>query len=131
MKTKNHYQRYIAEYTQRSNRHKKAIRNIGKKLKLWKEQIKRIEKKEEKMILIKKYIIEYFGSIDAQTIGRSVFFKYCIENGINGCYVAQFLKVFPSTPARARLIFTRSFKTKKENRESWHRFNQFIKKQNP
>jgi len=127
MKSKNSYQQHIAEYTKRSNRHKQAMRNIGYKIKLWKEQVKRIEKKEAEMRKIYSIVKEFSGSVEPKTIGRKIFFKYCIENRINGAYVAMFLKTFPTTPARERLRFTRSFKVNKSNKEVWNNFKQFIK----
>lgn len=128
MKPKNNYQRYIAEYEKRKERQEKILKNIRRRLKTWKDQIRRIEKKEKLLKDIHMIVTGYFGTTKGvRSISRSVFCKYCIEQGINGKFVAYFLKSHPSSPARARRIFTRSFKNNPSRSALYSDFLNYIK----
>lgn len=63
-------------------------------------------------------------------IARQILYKYGMENGIQGVFISAYVGAKdPCTASRGRLSFTRSFVSKPENRELWHRFKNFIKEQ--
>lgn len=147
LKSKNEYQKsiwkyhlrresYKAKYGKTSETYLKLSRSIQLKLDTWKKAIKRIEIRDNLIKEIDDNITEFIGkspyksihSTDQLTIvAKNIFFKYGIENGISGVYLADYAGLkYRIDASRYRLQFTRSFKTNKYNLEMWHRFKDYL-----
>ena len=141
MKTKNHYQRYIAEYLKRRERYKQRHGHtsitIQTKIDNWRQCLRRIERRERLLAqydaIVKSYMeVSVKNSANYRTgiyaKARCLFYKYCMENGVRASDIARYCGCMDiRTPSVRRLKFTRSFATNSENKELWHRFKQFIK----
>jgi hypothetical protein len=121
---KNHCEQKIAK-------EKAAIRNMGKKIKLWRREIKRIDERNKKIRQIAK-MIEEFSGINVKKSARSnkqfprmirmMFYKLCLEQKLQAKLVGEFMGVQGSNIARARRVFNGKLTTKSEEKELWDRF---------
>lgn len=156
-RTKNQYQRMIAEYLKRREELKDycpawkrgdniqyliLVQNINRKLAQWRRQLRRIEVLEAKLQNVDELVSEYFA-LDRLRLVRKhrqkstnpkvelavkVFCKYCMEHGFNSTMIGTYLGCRSTVTARrSRLHFTRSFKHKPSNLEAWHGFRAFSK----
>ena len=149
-KTKNGYQIMLANYNNRKSQLRDCcktqeefvirVKKLNDKIHSIRRAIRTIEKRERFLNNARLAIIEYNG-VDVKlckyTKGGSVeqlskfaFFKFCIESGIGGGYVARFLKIWVDTPTLERLNFTRSFKVSPKNRDFYHSISAYIKQFN-
>lgn len=152
-KTKNGYQKMLWTYEKRRSSMKKSAHEsdikfrqrwerMTLKMTIIKRAIKRFEKKKEFLDSVNKQMIEFNGvslfkiggKLGNHTgkwkdvdISKKIFYKYCIEMGVRGNYIADYcgLKKM-DVPSDSRRVFTRSFKTNQNNRDAYHKFIQFI-----
>lgn len=146
---KNGYQKLVWKYKKRREELKKdpfkknyeaRLRRINIRLEGFRHAIAKIEKKEKFMDSVIEKIIEYNGINvlkipkqlrDTEKINtRYCFYKYCIEHGIRGNFIANYLNQDNETAIRGRLFFTRSFNENPKNREFYHRFLQYMNREN-
>lgn len=148
--TKNRYQIMLWTYLDRRSKmrlkypdqkqYEKASFKVCSKIKTLKNAIARIEKKEKFMEGVRQKIIDYNG-VDVRSLppqmrdvekinSRYCFYKYCIENGVRGNYIGNWIGFGSTAAIRGRVLFTRSFKTNKSNLDFWHSFVQFMKREN-
>lgn len=114
------------EYTKRRLR-------LQRKINTWKCQIKRIDSRNKRIKRLALAVNKYFGQNIKNIVCKkdhwlamNVFYKYGIEDGIQGVFLAQYLKRKDySMPSRLRLKFTKSFRTDKTNREEYHKFKKY------
>lgn len=139
LKNKNAYEKMYHEYKKRIQQHKDSVKFLTKKVRVLKKIITLREKRQEKLRTSASYIKDFFevnvhkiggniGRKKNEQIAKSVFYKYCIENGIRGSYIADYCGLkCKETPCKQRKCFTRSFKTNPENKEIYHRFLIYVK----
>ena len=138
LKDKNAYDKMLHEYERRIRNHIEATTRLRRKVRILKKSIKRQEDRNNKLHQINKYVRQFTGH-SVQNIGgftgnkkelnlaKNLFYKYCLENGIQGNFVAKFCGMkYTDTVSKGRLNFTRSFKTNQYNKEQYHRFLEFI-----
>lgn len=118
-----------------------SVVKINKKIAVFRKAIRRIEAKERYMHSIRVKIIEFNG-IDVRKLPSKIwdkekvktrrsFYKYCLEHGCRGNEIASFLGFkLSGSITRKRLVFTKSFKTNKDNLNFWHKFTQFMNRDN-
>jgi hypothetical protein len=148
--TKNRYQQSIAEYTKRRNKvqerfdvvagrkapdgYYKAVSNIDRKIKMWKQALRRIEKQENSIKQLDKLIIEFVGlsvkdSSHKRTkqynIARAIFYRHGMEAKISSRCMVEYTGMKCGKVWRSRILFIRSFKTNLYNREMWYRWKEF------
>ena len=139
LKDKNAYDKMLHEYERRIRNHVNAVTRLRKKCRILRKSIKRQEDRNNKLHEINKYV-RHFTGYSVQNLGgftgnnrelnfaKNLFYKYCLENGIQGNFVAKFCGMKTTeTVSKRRLVFTRSFKTNSYNKEQYHLFLEFIK----
>lgn len=141
MKERAYYQRQIWKYEQRRRDLKGQhgnfsgrTRHITRKIASWKLQIRRIDKRNEKLRTIISAVNEYFDvNIESKCMdlkhkqARKIYYKYACENNIQGAFVSKAINRASDTAAEARLFFTRSFSSIPENKKIYHHFVNYIK----
>ena len=146
-KSKNGYQSMLWTYLSRREKireqyankdgYEKRVLKLNYKIRSIRNAILRFDKRESRIGLIHEAIIEFNGVDiknmppqlrDSEKINtRYSFYKFCIENGIRGNWVASWLNMTPSTPSRGRTLFTRSFKTNIKNRDFYRDISRYIR----
>lgn len=121
-----------------SPRYKKTSQNATREIYNCTRRMKRIDKITEKLNRINRRMVDFLGisvhgngnSRDKNVcMARNLFYKYCLENGITGNYVADFCGLSKKVqPCEQRLTFTRSFANRPANREMWHRFQAYMER---
>lgn len=108
------------------------MKNMQRKIDAWCKEIKRIDRRNSKIITLHKKIDRFFNcklteSHFASTQCR-VFFKYGIEElNVEGTKLSRYLKCKnKATGARERLLFTRTFQKNTANKEAYHKFKTYI-----
>ena len=138
-KDKNKLEHHIFVYTQRIEQNKvKDVRQSQYKIRVWRQAIKRIEHRRNQLIGIGNELAIFLG-VNVRDIGgspsknamlaRGIFSKYCIENGIPGLMVAEYMNVSREQASRQRMSFTRSFATNKDNHDLWRRFKVYMQEE--
>lgn len=124
-----HYQRKISVYNKRRERHKKIASSILYKIRLCKDQIRRIKKRDDKIKHIIKSIENYYGlSPHKDATMLALFFKYGMENGISGRFLRDHLNIENHrTPGLQRNIFTKLIQKDKATKEQYHNFLKHMK----
>lgn len=115
-------------------RYKVRIKAIKMKIDTWRCQIKRIDARKEKISQILRAVNRYFVTDirkkkydKTRLMAVNVFYKYAMENGIEGAFLARHMnRKDVSIPSRLRLKFTRSFKDKPTHKEVYHNFKKFM-----
>ena len=114
--------------------YKQNIRKISKKIKLARRQLSRVREREWKVRYMKRIAEEFTNTnLDCSNTsrkasqGRNLVYKYALERRITGNVVAEIFGCKPSIPSRQRTRFTRSFKDHPEHRDTWNRFNIFVR----
>lgn len=147
--TKNCFQSMIHTYTQRRRdikkiwfgkpEYAKKVSVINRKLKSWKRSIKIIELKEKRLRVLDRLVMEYLDTPSLFHIGpfgskeiikaKRLFFKYGLENGFKGPLLESYIGIKPYTNVAVlhRKRFTKSFNTKPQNKELWHKFLNYAK----
>ncbi len=138
MSTKSNYKKWVWEYERRRENlrssYAKSRRHLTYKISSWKRQIRRIEEREKKIKHIYLYVNSFFD-IDIKNINQgevynlaiNVFYKYGMESGIQGSFLARFLnRKALYRAAVKRRMFTQSFKTSQANKETYHNFINYI-----
>lgn len=123
----NDYQRMLSTYLSRR-------RKMNDKIQRLREAIKNRTGQRDKMYVICDAIKDYLGvdlicidkypkyRTDTEWLALRSFFKYGMDNGLVGSELSLFLGFETKEMAsRERMKLTRSFKTKKENREVYHK----------
>lgn len=121
-----------------TEKYKKMSRNTTLKITYCKRKMDRIDRITEKLEAIDRRMVDFLGisvhlngkSKDKRVCtARNLFYKYCLENGITGNHVAVFCGLTAKKqPCEQRLCFTRSFDRRPENREMWHQFNAYMRR---
>lgn len=139
---KNTYEKIYSEYQKRIESHQKIITSLRKKCKSLRRSIKRQGQRNDLLHETNKFVKDFTGysvcNIGGNTgrnkdlnLAKNLFYKYCLESGIQGGFIARFCGMKQTeTVAKQRKIFTRSFATNKENKENYHRFLAYIKNRN-
>lgn len=146
--TKNQYQQAVNTYTKRRTElirrqavaiasMRKRQRALSKKMDTWKNQLRRIEAREQRVKAAAAIVCEYFSvkTLVNQYGNRkrkmimvlNVFYKYGIESGIGGKYLSHYTGCKTVPPAaNQRRKFTASFRTNKNNLDTWHNFKAYV-----
>jgi len=155
VKTKNRYQSMLWMYQKRretirknlytwrgdNKEYNKRVKNTN--LRIWyiRMRIKQIAKKQNQVEDVIDRVKEFNGIDIRKLTGpgkrtrleyltRSSFFKYIMELGFEGSFVAAMTGYFKTTPCTTRMEFQKTFKDNKENREFYHRFIQYMNSEN-
>lgn len=109
---------------------------LTKKIAQWQNEIRRIDLRNSKQEKLKNCINEYF-QVDIASrkmdekhkMARNVYYKYGMENGFEGSFLCKAIgRTKTKIAAECRLRFTRSFKTNKTNKETYHKFTSYMLK---
>lgn len=143
--TRKQYYTMIWEYEKRrekewakNGKSSTAAKNMSRKIKIWKQQIVRIDKRNNQIMAIGNAVTYFTGNnvknsggmqgVKKLWLARSIFYKYCLEKGIAGNFLREYTgDTSPQTPGRLRKSFTKSFSTHPDNRERYHRFKLYVK----
>lgn len=146
--TRSEYVSHIWEYKKRRNvvakriiADRKQVTQLQKKINRWANQIKIIDKRNDKIKSIDNAIKDFLGvsvkgrGIDTSSknthlqLAKKIFYKYGIEQGINGAFLCKYTDTTnPYSASRSRILFTQSFQDNKENSEMYHRFLAHLKR---
>lgn len=106
----------------------------------WTKEMDEIDKITNQMIAISNAVILFAGRSprrigkgnkhdqDIIRLAKSLFYKYGLESGINGTYLAEFAGIYKKNEAfQYRTKFTQSFKDKtSNNKQRWYMFKEHI-----
>lgn len=147
MTQKNRYQAMIATYKGRrenarracdevSKVHRERIKRLSKKIKLLLREVRKIEKREEKLTQAALKTREFSGhwvknsypSVERGLVqARRWFFKYCLENKVGRSIdLAGYTGCTLQTPQRARISLNKAMKSDASERELWLRYKAFM-----
>lgn len=137
MTRKNRYQAMVATYEKRRQKVKEVYsRRVGKlsyKIKLWKREIRRIEKRHERIEQIATKVEEFTGRRTKNSsprreslLARKLLFKYGLENGVRGVDLAEYVNCDLRNPARSRRTFNKEIGCYNETKDFWLRFKAFM-----
>lgn len=132
----NTYQTRKKKYQLNPEKYKNEIANCNKKIRSFQRSLRVIEKRQKTIINIAQKIEDFTG-IDlikakyskskAANLSRNLFFKYGIEHGISGNFLAEYCKIVnKGMPSIMRRKFTKTFETNVENKTSYYRFKQTV-----
>jgi hypothetical protein len=124
-----------------SERYREISRRATRTLENCKAKIRRIDElagRNELMKVVDRALGEFIGvsirdmsstcRVRSVLLARNLFYKYCMEHGIKGRDAAQYCRCAKlDSASKQRMRFTRSFSTNPENRDMWHRFQEFMK----
>ena len=136
-KTRQDYYQLIWGYEKRRKYHHDIAKGLTVKIKGFKQRIREIDKRASKINHLIKCINEYFdvkiesASLDSNhRIARSVYYKIGIESmGMEGSWLSSFIGKSYRMAFRGRKTFTKSFKTRKGNKEKFHAFKKYFEDQ--
>lgn len=132
------------KYGLKSERYKRSRIKLDKKIKIWKQAIRRIDNLHNKIHSIERAVLEFTGiriigqvhtpknrvSEDLR-LSKFLYYKFGLENGIRGMELREYMGV-PQTmekqPYSYRREFTNSFKTTPGNKEKWLQFKSFYER---
>jgi len=139
--TKNQYEAMIYTYMQRKNRYKKMdkvkyadrIKKLAQRIKVWRMQIYRLEKRYKLINDLIKSINTFFDvnirsrKMDTtHKLARNIFYKYGMENRLRGMWLSSAIgRVNKKTASGCRMNFTRSFKSHPQNKIYFIKFREF------
>jgi hypothetical protein len=147
MRSKNRYQNMITTYKNRreearrecervSKPYKERISRLSKKIKLLCREVKKYEKREQRITRVANKTREFSGqwvknsfpSMGKEMVQvRRWFFKYCLENKIGRSIdLAGYTGCTLQTPQKARVALNRAMKSDPSQRELWLRYKAFI-----
>lgn len=107
---------------------------LNKKIKSWKREVKRIDAKNSKAQAIIAGIKSYFN-IDITkpsnkpdcVLARNCYYKFGMDNGLRGYNLVRAIGGKHLQRASTnRLSFTRSFRKNNKNRETYHKFMEYM-----
>lgn len=137
---KNYYQRQINKYVNKREKYKSLLGEkspdylakrvlITKKLRGWRECLRKISKRHDSAIRIYNGVEEFLGQKPySSEEGRALFIKWGMEHHLEGAFLANFIHHSnPSLVYRIRSNFTKSFQKHRENKELWDRFRLFMR----
>jgi len=110
-------------------------RKITKKISQWSKEVRRIDKRNERINSLIESVNYYFSvTIEskvmnaAHKLARKVYYKYSIESGFEGTFASKSIGMSRvHTATEGRRTFTNSFKGNPLNREVYHNFKTYIK----
>lgn len=119
------------------------VMELKKKRDYCKQQMRRMDQRTFRIRNLAKAVARFFevhlNSFTAKqvrgttgdkiTLARKIYFKYGMERGITGSFLAAYIGYHPRIASRGRIKLTRSFKTNKNNHDTWRRFVEFMKTQ--
>lgn len=134
--TRGQYLHWIRMYEKRRLKYTIQKENASRKIKLWKRQIKRMDDKVIQITAIGNHVA-YFTGVNVKgcagskaknvTVAKGIFYKYCLENEINGNVLRQYTgDASKNSPGRIRREFTASFASSPENKDLWERWKLYI-----
>lgn len=147
MKREDYYQQ-IFIYKQRRLRMRKKygfhtpeynqkVKRINQKIGIWKAQMRVIDTSNIRVMAIGNALSMFLGynvrgsgererDKDA-LVARGIFFKYCLEHGINGKWLRAYTRDERlNTPTDNRIRFTNSFISIPANKELYNKFKVYI-----
>ena len=120
-------------------RYEASIKGMELKIKQWRKEMVKAEVISNKTVAIGNLVSTFMGmnvrssrnSTDPKMeVARCIFFRYCLEEGVPGDYLAEYTgykdRELASTKRKA---FINSFKTTPENKELWMRFKEYVERQ--
>lgn len=124
--------------TKRPEEYKRKAWRLDRKIKIWQKQIRNMDVVQNKIIALGNAIAYFTGcnvkssggtqGVKRMLLARSLFFKWGLENGIEGTSLMKYTgDTSVNTAARLRYSFTQSFGEGKENKDTWERFKIYIK----
>lgn len=106
------------------------------KIQMWGTAIKRIEKRDKRIVKIDSSLKEFLGfsvrksaenDMKELILARDIFCKYAMEHRIEGNFLADYIGYKVKTkPSRDRLRFTRGFEKNPESRDLYKRFKEYM-----
>ena len=105
---------------------RKRIKDIGKKERQIEEVLDRV--KEFNDVDIRK-LTGSGAKTKVEYMTRSSFFKYTMELGFEGSFIAGMTGYFKTTPCTTRMEFQKTFKTNKENKDFFYKFSQYMNRE--
>jgi len=126
-------QRRLLYKTKNKKKYANQIRNLTKKIAQWQCQIRRFERRENKINDLIQSVDEYFG-VDIRSrklnqqhkLARNVYYKFGIENNFRGTWLSSSIgRTQKHRATESRMSFTRSFETNKENRNVYATFKRY------
>lgn len=124
-----------------TDEYREKVKKINHSLKIWRHCLRRMVKNYTSRNVgvkeIEKAVVSFVGvKIKGKngcgmrdrnvSLGKSIFYKYTLENGYKGEDMVVYLKgVHMKQAADYRKRFTNSFQTNKRNKEKWVQFKAF------
>lgn len=123
------YQRKVSVYNARREHHRSVASSLAYKIKLCKDQIRRIKKRDEKIKSIISNIEEYYGyKVNLSDLYLGIYFKYGMEHGISGKYLKDYIGIENHRiPGIKRLAFTKMMQKHTEISKQYHGFIKHMK----
>lgn len=113
--------------------HQKVYRNCTKKIGQWQNEIKRIDRRKDKIKKIIQSVNNYFDvdissrKMDkAHTLARNIYYKLAVESRLQGKLVSNSIGRSNWCASINRLKFQKTFQTKPENKKAFHNFKQYF-----
>lgn len=118
----------------KANGKKEQLYHTTKKISQWNNEIRRIDKRNSIINDLISAVNSYFEvNIKSRIfnkvhkLARNVFYKYGMENRIQGAFLSLSLgRTRKKTASECRLRFTRSFGVNQENKDIYHRFKAYM-----
>lgn len=115
-----------------------GYKKLSMKISQWTKEIKRLDKRNEKIKRLLKSVNNYFDvdikikSAQKEVIlAKKIYFKIGIESGICGTHLSRYLgKTYINEATYNRRTLTESFKTNPENKKAFHDFKNYLKEKN-
>ena len=114
----------------------RKVWKIRRMIKVCQTAIRRYEQESKNILevskLLKRYIgvaVYHCGNNGTETYrnARNIFYKHCIESEqLSSKIIGEFVGVKGHSVVGARMRFTRSFATKKGNKELWYSWKQYL-----
>ena len=109
---------------------------ISNKIRNWRRQIRIMDGKSKAISDLIKKVNQYFDVDISDRYGgakkilaRKIYFKYGMENKIDGNLLSESIGFPKRAASRSRREFTKSFKTNPCNKEEYHKFKTYITNQ--
>lgn len=110
-------------------------RNLKRGIRRYKRLIMEIDKRQNQIVGIANMLCIFLGknvknsaqdmSVDMK-IARGMYYKYCLEEGICGSVISEYVGAHPNTAAKGRMAFTKSFIAHPERKELYYRWKEYI-----
>lgn len=133
-KTRQEYYQLIWKYEKRRKSHHDIAKRLTTKIKGFKQRIREIDRRADKIKFLVKSINDYFDvKIESKSLdndhrfARNVYYKIGIEVlAIQGSRLSSELGKSYRMATKGRMAFTRSFKTRPANSKKFHQFKKYF-----